>query len=137
MAQGQCGQAVSAKPLERMCCKGPVWNMLVCPLVTELLGQAKVYHIHLVPLKLSHAATPGFLLQVEFTFLPSPIRKLSGFMSLWMKFLPWMNSIRLMSWSASRRTVLRLSFLLQKLKRSSRLGPNSSITITLYSPSHP
>jgi hypothetical protein len=39
------------------------------------------------------------------------------------------------SWSASMRTVLRLNLRLQKLKRSSRLGPNNSITITLKSPS--
>ena len=31
--------------------------MLVCPLVAELLCQAKVYHIHLVPLKLSHVTS--------------------------------------------------------------------------------
>lgn len=40
-------------------------------------------------------------------------------------------------WSASNRTVLRLNFLEQKLKRSSRLGLNNSITITLQSPSAP
>jgi len=34
-------------------------------------------------------------------------------------------------WSASSRTVLRLNFREQKLNRSSRLGPSSSITITL------
>lgn len=34
-------------------------------------------------------------------------------------------------WSASRRTVFRLNFREQKLNRSSRLGPSSSITITL------
>jgi len=35
------------------------------------------------------------------------------------------------SWSARRRTVLRENFLLQKLKRSSKLGPRRSITIAL------
>lgn len=34
-------------------------------------------------------------------------------------------------WSASSRTVLRLNLREQKLKRSSKLGPSSSITITL------
>ena len=34
-------------------------------------------------------------------------------------------------WSASRRTVLRLSLRFENEKRSSRLGPNKSITITL------
>jgi hypothetical protein len=35
------------------------------------------------------------------------------------------------------RTVFKENFLLQKLKRSSRLGPNKSRTKTLYSPSTP
>uniref|UniRef100_A0A2P2M2R9 Casein kinase I-like n=1 Tax=Rhizophora mucronata TaxID=61149 RepID=A0A2P2M2R9_RHIMU len=35
------------------------------------------------------------------------------------------------------RTDFRDSFLLQKLNRSSRLGPSRSITRTLYSPSTP
>lgn len=35
------------------------------------------------------------------------------------------------------RTVLRDNFLLQKLNKSSRLGPSKSITRTLYSPSTP
>lgn len=34
-------------------------------------------------------------------------------------------------WSASSSTVLRLNLREQKLKRSSRLGPSSSMTITL------
>jgi len=37
----------------------------------------------------------------------------------------------LTSWSTSIRTVLRLNFLLQRLNKSSRLGPKRSITITL------
>jgi hypothetical protein len=35
------------------------------------------------------------------------------------------------NWSASMRTVFRLNFRLQKLKRSSRLGPRRSSTMTL------
>lgn len=35
------------------------------------------------------------------------------------------------NWSASISTVLRLNFLLQKLNRSSKLGPSRSMTITL------
>lgn len=38
---------------------------------------------------------------------------------------------KLTIWSARSRTVLRLNLREQKLKRSSRLGPKSSITITL------
>jgi len=34
-------------------------------------------------------------------------------------------------WSANSRTVLRVNFLEQKLNRSSKLGPRSSITMTL------
>jgi hypothetical protein len=63
------------------------------------------------------------------------MRKLSGLMSLWMKLLLCMYSILEMSWSASRSTVFRLNLREQKLKRSSKLGPNSSMTITLKSPS--
>ena len=37
----------------------------------------------------------------------------------------------LTSWSANSSTVLRLNLRPQKLKRSSRLGPSSSITSTL------
>lgn len=44
---------------------------------------------------------------------------------------PSLHKNALTIWSASSRTVLRLNFLEQKLKRSSRLGPSSSITITL------
>ena len=40
-------------------------------------------------------------------------------------------------WSASIKTVFKENFLPQKLNRSSRLGPNKSITRTLYSPSIP
>ena len=40
-------------------------------------------------------------------------------------------------WSASMTTVLTENLRLQKLKRSSKLGPNKSMTITLYSPSTP
>ena len=65
------------------------------------------------------------------------IRKLSGLMSLWMKFFECMYSIREMSWSARSRTVFKLNLREQKLKRSSRLGPSNSMTITLKSPSDP
>ena len=41
------------------------------------------------------------------------------------------SSLALTIWSASSRTVFRLNFREQKLNRSSRLGPNNSITITL------
>ena len=41
------------------------------------------------------------------------------------------STLALTIWSASSRTVLRLNFREQKLNRSSRLGPNNSITITL------
>lgn len=40
-------------------------------------------------------------------------------------------------WSASMSTLFTVSFLLQKLNRSSKLGPSRSITMTLYSPSIP
>ena len=40
-------------------------------------------------------------------------------------------------WSASISTVFTVNLLLQKLKRSSKLGPSRSMTITLYSPSIP
>lgn len=40
-------------------------------------------------------------------------------------------------WSASIRTVFKLNFLLFKLKRSSRLGPNKEITMTWCCPSVP
>ncbi len=40
-------------------------------------------------------------------------------------------------WSASMSTVLTENFRLQKLKRSSKLGPSRSMTMTLYSPSTP
>ena len=65
------------------------------------------------------------------------IKKLSGLMSRCMKFLLCMYSILEISWSASNSTVLRLNRLEQKLKRSSKLGPSNSITITLKSPSEP
>ena len=41
------------------------------------------------------------------------------------------NQRTLTVWSASSRTVLMLNFLWQKLKRSSKLGPRSSMTSTL------
>lgn len=41
------------------------------------------------------------------------------------------------TWSASIRTVFKLNFLSQKLKRSSKLGPSRSITIILCSFSVP
>jgi hypothetical protein len=37
----------------------------------------------------------------------------------------------LTNWSASMSTVFRLNFRLQKLKRSSKLGPSRSMTMTL------
>ena len=61
----------------------------------------------------------------------SYIKKLSGLMSLWMKFLLWIYSMRLINWSASNKTVFKLNLREQKLNKSSRLGPSSSITITL------
>lgn len=144
-------------------------------------------------------ASPKSIIYTRFPFFPSPMRKLSGLTSRWMKFLECMYSILLIcnkhkvmyifcnfgqkclknnnttaprynyysiedifilkgifktlffsqcpfvclslfprlffplltNWSASSKTVLRLNFLEQKLKRSSRLGPRSSITITL------
>ena len=48
-----------------------------------------------------------------------------------------MYSILEISWSANNRTVFKLKRLEQKLKRSSKLGPSNSITITLKSPSDP
>ena len=65
------------------------------------------------------------------------IKKLSGLMSLWMKFLLCMYSILLISWSASSNTVFKLNLLEQKLNKSSKEGPSSSMTITLKSPSDP
>jgi hypothetical protein len=45
--------------------------------------------------------------------------------------MPCPANSKLTSWSASIKTVLRLNFRLQKLNRSSRLGPSRSSTITL------
>ena len=61
--------------------------------------------------------------------------RLSGLISRWMKFLLCINSIREMSWSANR-TVFRLNFLEQKLNKSSREGPSSSITLKSPSDLH-
>lgn len=68
---------------------------------------------------------------------PMPIKKLSGFMSLWMKCLQWTNSILPIIWSANIKTVLIVNLREQKVKRSSRDGPKRSITRTLYSRSVP
>lgn len=40
-------------------------------------------------------ARPKSIMYTRFPFLPSPMRKLSGFMSRWIKFLEWMYSTRL------------------------------------------
>ena len=40
-------------------------------------------------------ARPKSIMYTRFPFLPRPMRKLSGFISLWMKFLLWIYSIRL------------------------------------------
>lgn len=45
--------------------------------------------------------------------------------------------MRVISWSASRSTVLREKRREQKLNKSSKEGPSNSITITLQSPSDP
>ena len=71
------------------------------------------------------------------TTTTSLLTYVSGYIYRWMKFLLCINSIRDISWSASRRTVFRLNLLEQKLNKSSREGPSSSITITLKSPSDP
>lgn len=60
-----------------------------------------------------------------------------GFISLWMKFLLCINSMRPIIWSASIRTVFMVKRRLQKLKRSSREGPKRSITKILYCCSWP
>lgn len=105
-------------------------------------------------------ASPKSMMLTWFARLPKPMRKLSGLISRWMKLFVWTYSIRDIckhtkhrqefpakctefpmliasrvweptNWSASIRTVFRLNFRLQKLKRSSRLGPNKSRTMTL------
>ena len=67
--------------------------------------------------------------------LPSPISP--GLISLWMKFLLWMNSMRPIIWSANMRTVFMVKRRLQKLNKSSSEGPNKSITKILYCCSWP
>uniref|UniRef100_A0A6B0U6B5 Uncharacterized protein n=1 Tax=Ixodes ricinus TaxID=34613 RepID=A0A6B0U6B5_IXORI len=66
-----------------------------------------------------------------------PMRKLSGLMSLWMKFFMWTYSMCPIIWSKSISTVFIVKRLEQKLNRSSRLGPSRSMTRTLYERSVP
>lgn len=47
-------------------------------------------------------ARPKSMMYTRLPFLPSPIKKLSGFTSRWMKFLEWMYSMRLI-WKMDER----------------------------------
>ena len=85
----------------------------------------------LVLLSLNFFANPKSIKNNLLQCRPIPIRKLSGLMSRWMKFLLCTYSTRPIIWSASMRTVFIVNLLEQKLKRSSRLGPRRSITSTL------
>ena len=84
-----------------------------------------------VLLSLNFFASPKSIRNNLLQCRPIPIRKLSGLMSRWMKFLLCTYSTRPIIWSASIRTVFIVNLLEQKLKRSSRLGPKRSITNTL------
>ena len=49
-------------------------------------------------------AKPKSMMYTRFPFFPSPMRKLSGFTSRWMKFLEWMYSI-LLIWRTKQKNV--------------------------------
>ena len=66
-----------------------------------------------------------------------PIRIFSGFKSLWIYPFSCNTSILCKSWSASSKTVFNENFLPQKTYRSSKLGPNISMTIIWKGPSFP
>ena len=54
-------------------------------------------------------AKPKSIMYTKFPFLPSPMRKLSGLTSLWMKFLECMYSIRLI-WKANTKSLEMIHF---------------------------
>lgn len=88
-------------------------------------------------------AKPKSMMYMVYDFEPVPDKKLSGLISLkiwcklylWRKCFSWTYCILVKIWSMIIKTVFKLNFLPQKVKRSSRDGPNKSITIILYSPS--
>ena len=93
---------------------------------------SSLYHMCcLVLLSLYFLAKPKSIRNHLLQWLPIPIRKLSGLMSLCIKFFVCTCSILLIIWSANISTVFIVNLLEQKLKRSSRLGSRRSITGTL------
>lgn len=73
--------------------------------------------------------SPRSMTWMMLLFFPRPTRKLSGLMSLWIIYLPWMNSILSSIWSASIKVVFRENLLLHCWNSSSRDFPNNSITM--------
>lgn len=74
-------------------------------------------------------ASPKSMIKTWFPLLARPIMKLSGLMSRWRNERECTYSMRLISWSASRRTVLIENLRLQKLKRSSRLSARNDTQV--------
>ena len=80
---------------------------------------------------LNRFESPKSIIKMFCCVLPTPIRKLSGFISRWRNPHWCIYSILCISYIAIIRTVFRLNLRLQYSNRSSRLGPSKSITITL------
>lgn len=74
-------------------------------------------------------AKPKSMMKTWLPRLANPIIKLSGLMSRCKNDLECTYSIRLISWSANNSTVFTVNFREQKLNRSSKDGPSSSITL--------
>ena len=74
-------------------------------------------------------AKPKSMMKTWLPRLANPIIKLSGLMSRCKNDLECTYSIRLISWSANNSTVFTVNFREQKLNKSSKDGPSSSITL--------
>lgn len=116
----------------------PIWVLRLAYLAVPVNCLLSLYEICLpVRGSLYLLASPKSMIYSTCYCLPIPIRKLSGLISLCRKPCWWMNSHRCNIYIASIKTVLCENLRRQYSYKSSKEGPNSSMTKTLYSDTLP
>ena len=108
----------------------PLWAFKLAYLGVPVNCKCSLYGIcTLVLASLYLLASPKSIMwTICWSLLRKPMRKLSGLISLWMKLFLCKNSNLSIIWIPTITAVLMVNFLLQYVKRFSRLCPNKSMT---------
>ena len=114
-------------------CSIPRWVLILAYLAVPVKPLFSLYLIWTPYEDIYFFARPKSKINILWEWLPIPIAKLSGFMSLWMILLSWIYLTLLIIWSANIHTVLTLNFFPVFSKSDSKESPNRSMIITFLS----